>query len=510
MLYALILVLAVFLGTYDLGQRDLFYDEVGSANLASLKTEGLQYRTSPLYYFLLRLWPKFGPPEISLRLFSVTFGVSSLFILFFLMRLVFDEQIASLSVLIMSVSPFFIFMCRQATPYAIFLFISLCNLYCYFSLLRGKSPRRWALYVITAISGLLVHEGLLYLLAMEAVHAVFSGTGGRDGKKKLAFMIILMAALFLVLIELLMKGRFKNIFYFALFRDKYNFLPYSPLSKIFYTFFVFSVGETVLPWSWHITIPSFFAFAAMAWLGLRRSLSHGRDRSLVFLVFLFIPVLALNSLKSFFPRYLFPALPFYAALISCGLSGVRNRVFKTACILVIIASSGYSLFNYYTGREYHNNIYLDPWREVASYIRDNIREGDIIVTVRPNMPLLYYYGKTDRQLFYTISFSLKKEMQGFVFNVSEKALEAHRRSVRRVWYIKNAPGLLMSRLMTEEELERRSEAFGKWLNANFVLVETRKYLHDEHAPIKRKFIDKIFLDDRITVFLYEGKGEGVR
>ena len=210
----------------------------------------------------------------------------------------------------------------------------------------------------------------------------------------------------------------------------------------------------------------------------------------------------MNFLHNFYPRYLLPILPIFTTLAVIGISNIKVKLLKIFTFFIIIVASFYSLFNYYNGREYHNNVYLDPWREVTAYIKANSQPNDMIILVRPNIPFEYYYNyNVVIPNIYSILLLAKKGNNGMI-SIPQMALDMIKSRYKRIWFIKNAPGLMLPVGITDEELELNSDRFIGWLDTNFKLIKTKKYFKDKYAHIKREFINKIFIDYRITVSLY--------
>lgn len=499
-LFILISVLVIFLYTYNLGERSLFPDEVVNARLKSEKINKITYKFSPLYILSLHFWPNFSSVEFSLRSHSVVFGILSLFIIYLLIQYLFNSKIAILTTFLVSISPYFIFLIRQGINSSMSLSFSLLSLYLYFKLLKENKIIIWLSYFIITILGKFVNEVVIYLVFFENLYLYINYKKYKNIIKPWIILNISLLSLFLIINKFLMPQRIIWLMRNLIFgKDYYNFLPFGVAEKILYLFYLFSLGETVMPWSWFITIPAFLIFLILSVFGLIQ-LKEQKEKLLFFIIFLILPIFTLNLLKNFYPRYFLPLLPLYYAFLVYGIDKIKFVSVKIITFIFIIFIFAYSLFNYCTGKEFHNNTYLDPCREVTNYIIQNSNPADLIIFTRLSLPFFHYFGRArPSNLTHFIAFIKENKP----INNPKLLINQIKNGYKRIWFVENSPGWFLPEGMDGKMIKLSSDKLKIYLDKNFKFIEYKKYGYDKYANIKRKFINKVFVDYRIVTSLYE-------
>jgi mannosyltransferase len=113
----LIIVLALALRLYQLGEESLWNDEVVSIGSAE-NIRGLA-RSRPLYFVMLRVWMLFGHSDAWLRGLAVVFGVLSVWILYRLGQRLGGESLGLIAALILALSPLFIDLSQEIRFYTL-------------------------------------------------------------------------------------------------------------------------------------------------------------------------------------------------------------------------------------------------------------------------------------------------------------------------------------------------------------------------------------------------------
>lgn len=153
----LILLLGLFLRTYDLGNNPygLFCDEasIGYNAYSLLKTGHDEWGTSwPLFfkafgeykspvmtYSVIPFVAIFGLNEVSVRLASVAWGLLGILSIYFLSTILFNKKIGLLSALFLAISPWHIQVSRISleglTPYVCFTILAVFFGFCIFTIL---------------------------------------------------------------------------------------------------------------------------------------------------------------------------------------------------------------------------------------------------------------------------------------------------------------------------------------------------------------------------------------
>src|SRR3972149_4465005 len=167
---AIIALIGVLLRIINLGGLVLWYDESGSAWMASLPFVRMLAATAgdthpPLYFVLLWAWVRaFGADEFSLRLPSVIFSTLSIVMVVAIgERLKFFRGATLLAAALMAVLPSQLHYAQETRMYALFQFEFLLGVW-------AVLGRRWWLMCIALAAMLWTHNyGLLYFPVLAAI-----------------------------------------------------------------------------------------------------------------------------------------------------------------------------------------------------------------------------------------------------------------------------------------------------------------------------------------------------
>jgi len=152
-----------------------------------------------------------------------------------------------------------------------------------------------------------------------------------------------------------------------------------------------SIGPTVLPWNWAVTVPGVVLFVALTYSFLRSDVAEVRrfKAFVVGLLVLSLPVMLMVRAASG-PRYWLILLLPWQILVAGGLLSLRSRVSRMTAGIVLAVVVGYGLFNLYTVRQYQYLELADDWRGLARAAKETQRPGDEVWTLAS--PFAYYYG----------------------------------------------------------------------------------------------------------------------
>src|SRR3989338_7908586 len=148
-----ILVLAFFLRVLNLSQS-LWLDEaiqvmaVSTRSLQSLLTEYMVYDFHPpLYSLLLYVWTAlFGTSEAVVRFPSVLTGVGTVYLVYLIGKLLWDEKTWFVSAFLIALSSYHIYYSQEARMYALATFFVALSSYFFLLWLRKKGSLTW--YVV--------------------------------------------------------------------------------------------------------------------------------------------------------------------------------------------------------------------------------------------------------------------------------------------------------------------------------------------------------------------------
>lgn len=158
----LIVCLGTAARTYDIGFNfdvdEIFSVKLAAGSFADVVAASLQDRTHPpLHNILLHFWVgMFGTSEPAARSLSVAVSVLFLACTHFLARRVCEARVGTGVLLVLAVSPFFVFYGQQARPYALVALLSSLNMLLFLRVAE-EPERRSRLAAWSASCALLLH-----------------------------------------------------------------------------------------------------------------------------------------------------------------------------------------------------------------------------------------------------------------------------------------------------------------------------------------------------------------
>lgn len=132
---------------------------------------------APLYFLLARFWVGiFGSSVVAIRSLSVIFGLLALPCIYWLCLELFHlPQVGLISLLLLSVSPFYVAYAQEARPYSLWTVAILLSSTLFLRAIRLNNRQGWLMYSITTLIGLytsllsvfVISGQLLYLIILE-------------------------------------------------------------------------------------------------------------------------------------------------------------------------------------------------------------------------------------------------------------------------------------------------------------------------------------------------------
>jgi 4-amino-4-deoxy-L-arabinose transferase-like glycosyltransferase len=170
----LLILLALGLRLYQLGNPSLWYDELLELDLLQgsfwdIGPQLIRHAAMPLDYYLLYGWIKLGQHEAWVRFPAAFFGVLAIPLMYKLASSLFNKNVGYLAALLLALASFSIRYSQDARPYAM---LSFWTLLCFWSLWRAYQTGRGK-YWVGVMGGLagaaLSHYFALFLLAPIAL-----------------------------------------------------------------------------------------------------------------------------------------------------------------------------------------------------------------------------------------------------------------------------------------------------------------------------------------------------
>jgi hypothetical protein len=207
----LLTLLAAGLRFYKLGEWSYFIDE-----FHTLESIGLFFSATPLgslfrpnsraaFWLLTKLSLMiFGESAFSLRFFPYIFGTLTIPLVYFPIKHLFDKYVALISVFIIAVSPWHIYMSQMGRWYTLSLLIGFFAIISFNAFIESGKKRHFALYLLLTYFGITLHMTGFFVpmiavayLTLLVVLPQYYQTGSRKG---LLFILGLHAILCLVFI----------------------------------------------------------------------------------------------------------------------------------------------------------------------------------------------------------------------------------------------------------------------------------------------------------------------
>jgi uncharacterized membrane protein len=441
----LLIVLGAALRFVALGQQSLGYDEILLVRNTWDGPEGGWLGTvfnvhGPLYLVLLSGWIRLvGHGEALLRVLSATFGALGLVLFHRLVGRVVDRATARVALLLLAVSPFFLWYSQEAKGYSLYFDLSLLALAAFLADLEHRTTASFLGMLFATLAACLSNLAGFFLFPLEAT--LLFTLGRADASRRFALQLVLTALLLAPWIQVGMEstgrphlrgeGEVSDV---PLAKGE---IPTGPLGVVF-TFYDFSVGHsfgpTVDDLKQHraralvphlpVLVPIGLLFAGLAAAGMWRA--DRRQRALL-LPWVGLPVvvmiaISMVNLKAPNSRYAFLSLAPYLVLVALGVVALPGRALRVAAMAALLACAIVSDVQYF-----HSPRYWRPdARAAGALLRNEARPGDLIVIYADDYPIRYYLGGA-------AGFTTPPDSTFASEAAAGRWLEAHVPGTRRLW-----------------------------------------------------------------------------
>ena len=400
---------------HNLAGKSFWYDEACSVSFTQYSWQEAifhRYMIKPVYFILLKLWVSlFGTNEFAVRTLSVIFGSFSIFLIYKLGKNLFNKNIGLISAFILLISPYHVYYSQQARNYSLFLFLGLLSMLIFLRLRRRITPTISLLFILNNLLLIYTHPFGIFILITQAVFSLIPWEN--RGEKKKIFFLLTISFICALPIFIVFINNPANVG-----GNEINYIPVPSFSSIIETFEVFSYGgpkqghcglgfeinssRLVIP---RILTTIFLIIGIFGFLvrdesaqkkGSFISSSISKLLLLFWLSFTILTVFIFSKL--FTPLYLtryfiVTSVPFYL-LVARGIRKIPVLALKLVVTLIIAMSLLYSLnITYGLSSEC-------SWKELAVYIKSNIKDTDTILLApfRQIVPFWYYYHAEKERL----------------------------------------------------------------------------------------------------------------
>lgn len=425
-----ILILGSFLRLYNIGKESFWVDEAATVyttqqhaseiikDIYTTNKHAPQYYesggTPPFYFVLANYWTKlFGLSEIKLRSLSAMLGIISIYLIFLIGKILFNDKVGLVSAFLLSINYMHIRYSQEARTYSLIILLTMLTVFFLLKALRKKRALYWCAYVVSSAMLIYSHYFGFFILFFEYLFLVIFW---KDYKNSLHGIIISAIGIFLLyapwlpaLIRQMSDSKLliyllgKNVALdFARIFIQFNswFTPdletRNALSNL-YHYSYNSLGNFFMAsFVGLLTIASILAFTSIMGWYFFKAITFKKNYIILLMWFL-VPLLIPIMLTFLFPntpvfgfiQHVLFVSPAYYLIVANGI--LKSKKFQSIIILLSILSL-LPLYSYYS------NFDKEQWREAAQYLKLNREAGELVVTFVPNnvLPLGYYYKEMDK------------------------------------------------------------------------------------------------------------------
>lgn len=188
-LLAIILITGIIIRLWGLGAKSLWIDEMYSYAFISQKTLFQSYTamfndlSPPVYYLVLYFWIKlFGISEFIMRFPGFIASITSIILVYFSAKKLFNKQIALGATILTSLSPSLLYYSQEARPYSLFVLFSIITVYLWINLINkindnSLDSKIFLKYTVFSLLTILTHYWGLVLVFFQILYIfIFSLT----------------------------------------------------------------------------------------------------------------------------------------------------------------------------------------------------------------------------------------------------------------------------------------------------------------------------------------------
>jgi uncharacterized membrane protein len=402
----LLIVLAFALRVYDLGRRDLWFDEALSANISGLGWEGVvthlrtePFEHPPLYFLSLYPWQQLaGTSEFAFRFYSVLWGVFFVPLLYVLVKRLTarrSEHLARLAALLATLSPFLVAYSQEARMYTLLPCLALLVLLSFVNALdREGQPGWWLVYVVLIAVGVATHYYFALTWVTNSIYLLLDSLRYRRVRGwgiAVQALSLLAATVWLVAAPGL-RGSLARIW-----QGETAFSLTYKLGKVMPTLVLAEVGGGVIPLKAHILATGGWMLVLLGvWWSRRGQLLTARAWRLLVL-FLVVPLAASLLIPyGVLGRHLGYTLIALLIFMALGLLALRHRgrPWLAVGILAFLLFSTYGLSTLYS-------LSSSSFGQAMAYINERGQPRDLVVLSQPGQrPLATYYNDDKWPILY--------------------------------------------------------------------------------------------------------------
>lgn len=399
----------------------------------------------PLYFTIMHIWVTiFGNSVISARMPSFLFYIATLFVLYKLCKESSNRNVAYLTVVFFSFSPFVLWYSFEARMYTQFVFFSCLSSLYFLRMLRSGAKSGTFGFLISAILGVYTHYFFLFLLFSQGVYLLIAicNAGRQD---ELSLWQSLKAdwklfAAFMVIAVLSVASLTPWVWYVVSLQSAANSDPLiAPPSSfnIFQTFAFFLFGfqspvtQGLIVALWPLIIVLlFFVFT------LRRKMNARNLTYFEIVTFLPIVMFILVSFVRpiFLARYLIFTVPTLFFILSSVLLTFPRRIARALIAVLFITILGFLVYQNLSP----STPVKENYKGVAAYLSEQTTPADIVAISAPFTIYPIEYSYSGRARLDTIPAWNRFErgpMEAFSSETLQQRMEKYQQVYHRIFVV---------------------------------------------------------------------------
>jgi len=396
--FFIIIILGLFLRIYNIDKSPLWNDELMSNRFsaehtsASMKIykhdstfEQFAYYAkndpNPTFYYLLVYFYSFlFEGGKSLRFISVIFSMFSLVAFYLLARLFFNRRNSLYALLVMAISPFYLWYAQEARAYSTACFFAILVLYFFIKAIRENNIVFWFFFTLSAIFSLYTSYYTIILLIAMGIVVLLKEYRRYFKLWWISILTIVILSLPAIFFTRSCLHIVKNGFW----------LPIPSFRTVFTTFSVFNFGYSPYRWEYYCGTTIFIGLLIYgAYYCYRQNKNSIKVLPILFFTpFILVYALSYLIMPIYIDRQLIVFSPLYYLLITQGLSSIKRRSSRVILSVIVLLLIGLSTINYYrgfilwipNGKDLYVGVhYKKDYEGLMEYVKDNLRSDDLIM-----------------------------------------------------------------------------------------------------------------------------------
>ncbi len=475
----IILLLAAAIRMIGIAARPIWYDEAFAVLFSAKGPAAMAYGTltstgagaadiHPLgYYTLLWLWMRaFGSSLIATRLLSILAGTSTVALVWWLARELFNEKTAMVASVFVALAPFQVHYSQEIRMYSFLALWLMLATYAYVRGAQGGGTKWWFVFAVSAALAQYTHNlAAFYLIPLAATPLL-----RRDWKTLRAVVLSGLGALLLYLPWLLQLPAQVTKVSTAYWVER-------PGPDKLFTLLLVYVTNLPLP-NKLLFVGLFIALAVVAIAALQTFRQGNRNTNALWLFYLaFTPPLLLFLVSQWMPVYieraLLPSGVIFCIWLAWALFNTALPVpIRNGLLAMLTVGISIGLYQHiaYRGFPYA------PYQNLDVSLRERVRPGDVIVhSSKLSLLPAAYFDQTLPQIFIAdppggSTDTLAEATRKVLGLTTASDAESATRDARRVWFV-----IFKKSIEEAQTAGAATHPHLQYLNQHFKLIATEDW-----------------------------------